>query len=324
MRRTSGLIAAAVLVSTLAACGAADERSGCTPFVPQGDASRAVNVEGDVGSQPTVTFPTPLVTEAGQATEVVRGDGEVISRGEVADAQVSLYNGEDGQLLTATGYQENPEVILRRTASADDSLGKALACTAVGSRVVYTTTVEEVYGPDNPQIPLENNATIVAVFDVEDAFPGRANGAPQLGQNGMPAVVLAPNGRPGISVPAEEPPTDLRVAVLRQGNGPEVEQGDRVVLHYTGLTWDDEQIFDSSWEAGVPATFTAVSFEDDPAGIVPGLAEALIGQNVGSQVIAVIPPEQGYPEGQRPAAIPEGSTMVFVFDVLGIDQSPVE
>jgi FKBP-type peptidyl-prolyl cis-trans isomerase len=316
VRRTSGLIAAAVLVSTLAACGAADERAGCTPVVQPGDASRAVNAEGSLGSQPTVTFPTPLVTERSQVTELVRGEGEVLSRGEVADAHLSLYNGEDGQLLTATDYAES---YLRRTVTADDTLGKALQCTAVGSRVVFATTVEEVYGADNPQIPLENNATIVAVFDVERAFKGRADGAPQLGQNGMPAVVLAPDGRPGISVPSEDAPTDLRIAVLKKGTGPKVAEGDRAVLHYTGLTWDDETVFDSSWETGVPATFTAASFEDDPAGVPPGLADALIGQTIGSQVIAVIPPEFGYPEGQGPAAVPAGSTMVFVLDVLGIE-----
>ncbi|MDQ4138876.1 MAG: hypothetical protein M3116_08560, partial [Actinomycetota bacterium] len=170
MRRTSGLIAAAVLVSTLTACGAADERAGCSPVLQPGDASRAVNAEGPVGSQPTVTFPTPLVTKESQVTELVRGEGEVLSRGEVADAHVSLYSGENGQLLTGTDYQE---MYLRRTVSADDTLGKALACTAVGSRVVYATTVEEIYGADNPQIPLENEATIVAVFDVERAFKGR-------------------------------------------------------------------------------------------------------------------------------------------------------
>jgi peptidylprolyl isomerase len=316
VRRTSGLIAAAVLVSTLAACGAADERAGCTPVVQPGDASRAVNAEGSLGSQPTVTFPTPLITDSSAVTELVRGEGEVLSRGEIADAHLSLYNGEDGELLTATDYEEN---YLRRTVTSDDTLGKALQCTAVGSRVVFATTVEEVYGADNPQIPLENDATIVAVFDVERAFKGRADGAPQLGQNGMPAVVLAPNGRPGISVPSEDPPTDLRIAVLKQGTGQKVEEGDRAVLHYTGLTWDDENVFDSSWEAGVPSTLTAVSFEDDEAGVVPGLAEALIGENVGSQVLVVIPPEFGYPEGQSPPAVPEGSTMVFVFDVLGIE-----
>ena len=316
MRRTSGLIAAAVLVSTLAACGVADERAGCQPVLQPGDASRAVNAEGDLGSQPTVTFPTPLVTDASQVTELVRGEGEVLSRGEIADSHLSLYNGEDGQLLTATDYAES---YLRRTVTADDTLGKALQCAAVGSRVVYATTVADVYGADNPQIPLENDATIVAVFDVARAFKGRADGAPQLGQNGMPAVVLAPDGRPGISVPAEDAPTDLRVAVLKKGTGPKVEEGDRAVLHYTGLTWDDENVFDSSWENGVPATFTAASFEDDPQGVMPGLAEALIGENVGSQVVVVIPPEFGYPEGQAPASVPEGSTMVFVFDVLGIE-----
>jgi peptidylprolyl isomerase len=185
--------------------------------------------------------------------------------------------------------------------------------------VVYATTVEDVYGADNPQIPLENDATIVAVFDVARVFPGRANGAPQLGQDGMPAVVLAPDGRPGISVPSSAAPEDLRVAVLRKGSGTEVAEGDRVVLHYTGLLWDDEQVFDTSWETGVPATFTAASFEDDPEGVVPGLAKAVIGQTVGSQVIVSIPPAEGYPEGQAPASIPAGSTMVFVFDVLGIE-----
>jgi peptidylprolyl isomerase len=39
---------------------------------------------------------------------------------------------------------------------------------------------------------------------------------------------------------------------------------------------------------------------------------------VGSQVIAVIPPEFGYPEGTNPPAIPAGSTLIFVVDILGI------
>ena len=54
-------------------------------------------------------------------------------------------------------------------------------------------------------------------------------------------------------------------------------------------------------------------------GVVPGLAEGLIGQTVGSQVIVVIPPELGYPAGQAPASVPEGSTMVFVVDILGLE-----
>jgi hypothetical protein len=316
VRRTPGLIAAAVLVSTLAACSPATDRAGCTPIVKPGDSSRAVQAEGDVGTQPTVSFPTPLVSAGNEASELVVGDGELLSSGEVADVGVSLYNGADGGLLTAAGYDGN---YVRRLVTEDDALGQALQCSAVGSRVAFATTVEEIYGPDNPQIPLENDQTIVAVFDVGRAFPARANGAPQLGQNGMPAVVLAPDGRPGISVPSEDPPTELRVAVLRQGDGREVEEGDSVVVHYTGLLWDTEEVFDSSWEKGAPATLLAASSADDPAGIVPGLAEALVGQKVGSQVIVVIPPEDGYPEGQAPPSIPAGSTMVFVFDVLGIE-----
>jgi FKBP-type peptidyl-prolyl cis-trans isomerase len=81
------------------------------------------------------------------------------------------------------------------------------------------------------------------------------------------------------------------------------------VIHYTGALWADQTIFDSSWEKGVPAVFAA-------DGIVPGLSEALVGQQVGSQILVVIPPELGYGD-QANAAVPANSTLVFVVDILG-------
>ena len=98
-----------------------------------------------------------------------------------------------------------------------------------------------------------------------------------------------------------------------------IEEGDRAVVHYTGLLWSTRTVFDSSWDRGAPATLTITSFDNDPNGVVPGLAEGLVGRTVGSQVIVVIPPELGYPTGQAPATIPDGSTMVFVVDILGIE-----
>ena len=41
-------------------------------------------------------------------------------------------------------------------------------------------------------------------------------------------------------------------------------------------------------------------------GIIPGFANALIGQTVGSQVVTVIPPAQGYGAAAQ-ASIPAGS-----------------
>ena len=49
-----------------------------------------------------------------------------------------------------------------------------------------------------------------------------------------------------------------------------------------------------------------------------GFAEALEGKTVGSQVLAVIPPDQGYGD-QGSGAVPGDATLVFVIDILGID-----
>ncbi len=51
--------------------------------------------------------------------------------------------------------------------------------------------------------------------------------------------------------------------------------------------------------------------------MIPGWDETLVGQTVGSQLILVIPPEQGYgSEGNANAGISGTDTLVFVVDIL--------
>ena len=85
-----------------------------------------------------------------------------------------------------------------------------------------------------------------------------------------------------------------------------------VNVHYSGWTWDGNQ-FDSSWERGRPAEFTV-----SPQSLIQGFVQALEGVTVGSQVIAIIPPELGYGDTGT-GSIPGGATLVFVVDVLSID-----
>ena len=94
-----------------------------------------------------------------------------------------------------------------------------------------------------------------------------------------------------------------------QGDGPAVEEGDTVTVHYTGWLWDGTQ-FDSSWDKGSPATFTLADGQ-----LIDGWVQGLAGQTVGSQVLLVIPPELGYGADGNDT-IPGGSTLVFVVDIL--------
>ena len=120
----------------------------------------------------------------------------------------------------------------------------------------------------------------------------------------------APDGRPGIIVPDGAPPKDLVVQTIKKGDGENVTGDVPVRVHYTGVLWDDKTVFDTTWD-GDPKSITLDA-------VVPGFATALKGQTVGSQVMVVVPPDQGYGKTEQ-ASVPADSTLVFVIDILGLD-----
>lgn len=321
--RTSApaIILTAVVLGTLTACAPA-AGSACAPAVPLGDQPSFVTAEGALLSEPEVEFPTPLFSDRPERAILSEGEGQTVGEGQVVDLQVSLFDAESGELITASSYDPAEAPLRRSAGSGADIIADVVQCAEVGARVAATATVADVFGAGqlDPATGLEDDDPVVLVVDVQAAYLAKAEGAPQLGASGVPAVVTTPEGVPGITIPDEEPSDELIDHVLVLGDGAELEADDRAVLHYTGVVWQTEEVFDSSWQRGTAATFPITSFEEDPEGIVPGLAQALVGKTVGSQVVVVIPPELGYPDGQAPTAIPSGSTMVFVVDILGIEE----
>src|SRR5690606_21250404 len=122
----------------------------------------------------------------------------------------------------------------------------------------------------------------------------KAYGVPQVPQPGMPAVVTAPDGTPGITVPKQDPPTTLTVNTLQEADGQTIKLGDQVVVKYTALLWSSRSVFHSTWTSGTPQVVTLTAPESAPGSAeIPteGFIKGLIGQNVGSQVLIVVPPE---------------------------------
>ncbi|MEV1129621.1 FKBP-type peptidyl-prolyl cis-trans isomerase [Agromyces sp. NPDC049794] len=310
MRSSFALIATAGLVAVaLAGCATAPG-----PEATAGQSSDVVNVKGDFGEKPRVDFPTPLVPGETQCTEIIAGEGEHVQEGQQALIGLAVYNGTTGDELQTAGFGDEDPLAITYAPDALPGLNKALSCAQVGSRVVAVVPEEDAFGDQgNPSIGIEPGDSIVFVIDVEKVFLSRANGSVRLTRDEFPAVVLAPDGRPGITVPKSNPPEELEVEVLKQGVGEKVEDGDSVVVHYTGVLWDDNSVFDSSWETGRPATFVV----GEEGNVIPGMSEALVGQTVGSQVGIIVPPSEGYGD-EGNAKIPGGSTLFFVVDILGV------
>ena len=312
MRTSTGFLLASGLLVSVALSGCASA-SSCTPAWDRGGLAEQVSVSGEFGGTISASFPKPLV-QTGEATTAIidEGDGESVRDGQFASAVVTIID-------SATGDPLDGGTLLRLVGDEAPRLTTAVECATVGSRVVAVGPASELIGAEYLQeneLGFAPDDTLVYVIDVVDAFLGRANGDDRLPQNGLPTISLGPDGRPGFTFTNAPAPEDLRISVLKEGDGAVVAEGDTVVTHYTGVSWATRTVFDSSWASGAPAPLIAADGTTTQGGVVPGFAQALIGQRVGSQVLVSIPAELAYPAGSSsPVA---GESLLFVFDVLGI------
>lgn len=313
------------VVASLAACAPADsttaeQSSDCVPTA-SGAASEAVEATGDFGTKPTVTFDFPTDVSETQRSVTVQGDGDVAIASSVANAQFTLYSGTTGEELTSTDYEgADPEKLPVDDAVLLPGLVKTIECAQAGSRVVGVIPPGEAFTDEAAleQFGITADDDVVFVADIisvtapaDPALP-RADGEDQPATEGFPTVKLDDDGRPTITIPETDPPTELAVAVLKQGDGATVEENSDVTVHYVGMNWTTGEVFDESWAGGTPATFNTGQ-------VVSGFKTALEGQKVGSQVIAVLPPSEGYGDaGNEAAGISGTDTLVFVIDILGI------
>lgn len=320
MRRIVPTLTVLALVGTLSACAAAPTPEPTATAKPTvdvcdvqaGAASNAVTVTGDFGAEPVVSFPAGLTATETQRTAVITGGGDKLPAGGTASVSYVFYDGTTGKKLDSFGYAdgENPTF----TASADTlipGLAKTIGCTTVGSRIVSVVPPADAFGDAGYEdIGVAPGDTVVFVVDVKAIVPNRANGADQPTVDGYPTVTLAKDGTPTITVPKSDPPTSLQVELLKKGDGTAVQETSTITLQYLGIDWATGVAFDQTWGTG-PTTFTLDS-------VIPGLSNALVGQTVGSQVLAVIPPALGYGEKGEGTSPLAGETLVFVIDILAV------
>ncbi|HWI32434.1 MAG TPA: FKBP-type peptidyl-prolyl cis-trans isomerase [Microbacterium sp.] len=330
MRKIPAVLAVSALAAlTLAGCAPAGSATsdGCTrSATAESETLDLITVSGEFGERPEVKMYTPLVADATEYRDEVAGDGNAIvtpSQSVVLD--VTLFDGETGEELIATAYDGDLSRVaaLSQWEQSFPGIADFLDCATEGSRVVVALPPDGLTEAQAEQLGLTADQSTVAVVDVRKVYLSKADGADQFVEgHGLPTVVRAPDGTPGVIIPDATPPDDVVVRLLKKGDGEVVTADAPVRIHYTGLTWENpnpgkpRKPFDSSWERGAPES---VSLE----GVVEGFAQALEGQTVGSQILAVIPPDAGYGD-QEQAGIPAGSTLVFVIDILGVDAAPAE
>jgi hypothetical protein len=303
VRKTSAVLASlslAVLALTGCTATASDGAVACD----RGGNEKILNVadvSGDIGSLPEVSVFGPVKSDKTSYADVTVGDGLALeTKFQPVVLDIAFYGGDSGEKLYQSEFNGDQSRVhsIDYWAQRSAGLSDVLECATAGSRVLAVLTPEDFGAQNVEAFGLDKGENIVAVIDVLDVMPSKASGELQFNDaRGLPTVVRAPDGTPGVIIPDVPAPTEISTQTLIKGDGPKVKAGDIVVSNIMGVGWDEKKVTTSSW--GAEASIGAA-------------AEQLVGATVGSQLLVVFPASESTP-----------ATAVVV-DILGAVTAPTK
>jgi peptidylprolyl isomerase len=119
--------------------------------------------------------------------------------------------------------------------------------------------------------------------------------------------------RPEIDFPGGEPPTELQITDIWEGDGKVASPGDSVKVHYVGVAYSTGEEFDASWNRGDP-----LEFQLGIGQVIAGWDQGVQGMKVGGRRQLIIPPELAYCDRGAGNSIAPGETLIFVCDLVSV------
>jgi peptidylprolyl isomerase len=117
--------------------------------------------------------------------------------------------------------------------------------------------------------------------------------------------------KPEIDFPGGDPPAELEITDIWEGDGSVAKAGDTVRVHYVGVAYSTGEEFDASWNRGDP-----LEFRLGVGQVIAGWDEGVQGMRVGGRRQLVIPPDMAYGDRGAGRAIAPGETLIFVCDLV--------
>ena len=317
MRRTVALVLSLFVLAGASACGGNHDKAGNAGS----DKLANLKVTGKFATQPTVSVGKGVKVTKPVSEVISKGTGGVVQKDKYALFQVDVVNGATGKTAVST-YTQAPLSKQMSSTAFFASLVNAMVGQPKGSRIAVAAPVKSVWGTqDESSIGLKSADTAVFVIDILSVEPTDVLNAPGGTTVAPPASAPKVVEKSGVvtgidwSKVPKKPPTKLTVIPLVKGDGPKAQAGSLVTFNYYGAVWGANKAFDSSFSRGAPTPF-AVGVH----GLIPAWDNTIPGLARGSRVLIIAPPSTAY-GSQAQQNIPANSTLVFVVDILGVDNS---
>ncbi|MDR8018628.1 FKBP-type peptidyl-prolyl cis-trans isomerase [Nesterenkonia aerolata] len=249
--RTKHLALSLPAVLVLAGCGAEG--------IGDVDALDGMDVHYTDEGAPEVMLNNPVEADEESARIISAGDGEEIDPEQILEVSSAMVDPQTGEvqnetftagqesLLHLPSIREQNEFIFEALTEPDLNVG--------GEVVLYEPGDEEAMAADS-----------LIVLRVEGQMPAYAHGE-ELEQSGdLPEIDSVEGEAPElVEAPGEDedPPEETVTEVIIEGEGDEVEAEDQLAVQYTGWTWSEGTVFDSSWPLGQEQAQQAQGSEED-------------------------------------------------------------
>ena len=315
MRRAAALVFF-LLLAAVAVAGCSSSSSSSSASASSG-AYKQVTVTGAFNKAPTVKIPAVAGSGSLYTKTLIQGAGPKVSSSEgiVANYVAYDWSGAKSTQLGSSYTSKIPSIFVGQLLTG---LEKSLYGQKLGSRVLAVIPPADAFGTTgNSTEGIKATDTLVFVVDMISKFEtSPVTGTQSATGNSAVSVsqtTASTTAGPTVTINTKAtPPTKLQVKTLIKGTGAKVAKGNDVAVQYTGLIWRTGKVFQSSWSAQSPFTT-----EIGAGQVIPGWDTGLIGQTVGSRVLLVIPPAEGYgTAGQSQVGIKGTDTLVFVIDIL--------
>lgn len=266
----------------------------------------AVKVEGAYGKAPKVSVKSPWTIDKTRTKVLQASQGPVVEAGSTVEVNYYGVNGRTGKKFDDS-FSRGASIAFPLD-QVVPGFRKGLTGQRQGSRVLIAMPGSDGYDASggSAQAGINVGDTLIFVVDIVDVPLTGPAGEKVTPKAGLPTV--SEGATPTVSVPKGDPPTTLQVQPLIKGKGKKVRATDTVTIDYTWLEWSTGKVLEQTYDAK-PASAPLGS-------LLPGMQKGLAGQTVGSRVLLVIPPADGYPQGNATPKVNAGATLVMVVDLL--------
>lgn len=300
-----------ICLQMIAGCSAAKQASAADP-------NPTVSAKGAFDETPKVTIPDTEASESLVIRTLIAGNGSVITTADsFAVNYVSYIWSGTRSKVAINSFTSFPRLL---TGNLLPGLREALIGKRVGSRILAVVPPAYGYGSaGDPPAGITGSDTLVYVIDLLTEKPDNAAASGrQISAGGGMLPIATPSNSSSkgssITIPSGRPPRTLITRTLIRGTGQKIGPQQYVICQYTGVVWRTGKIFSSSWQLDRPLGF---AMDAVPEQVLPGWDQGLAGQTVGSRVLLVVPPADGYgSQGATGDGITGTDTLVFVVDIV--------